>query len=67
VLNPHFRDLLSAFIGANVEFLVVGGYAMAVHRPPARRKTSVSGSVRQARTRLACFAHWMPSALRGMD
>jgi hypothetical protein len=38
VLNPDFRDLLSAFIDANVEFLVVGGYAMAVHRLPRATK-----------------------------
>jgi hypothetical protein len=38
VLNPDFRDLLSAFIDANVEFLVVGGYAMAVHMLPRATK-----------------------------
>jgi hypothetical protein len=38
VLNPDFRDLLSAFIDAKVEFLVVGGYAMAVHRLPRATK-----------------------------
>ena len=38
MLNPDFRDLLSAFIDANVEFLVVGGYAMAVHRLPRATK-----------------------------
>jgi hypothetical protein len=38
VLNPDFRDLLSAFIAADVEFLVVGGYAMAVHRVPRATK-----------------------------
>jgi hypothetical protein len=38
VLNPDFRDLLSAFIDANVEFLIVGGYAMAAHRLPRATK-----------------------------
>lgn len=38
MLNPDFRDLLSAFIDAHVEFLVVGGYAMAVHRLPRATK-----------------------------
>lgn len=38
MLNPDFRDLLSAFIDANVEFLVVDGYAMAVHRLPRATK-----------------------------
>jgi hypothetical protein len=34
VLNPDFRDILSTFIEQGVEFLVVGGYAMAAHRVP---------------------------------
>ncbi len=31
MLNPDFTDILSAFIAEKVEFLVVGGYAMAFH------------------------------------
>ena len=31
MLNPDFKDILSAFIKEKVEFLVVGGYAMAFH------------------------------------
>ena len=38
MLNPDFRDLLSAFIDAKVEFLLVGGYAMAAHRLPRATK-----------------------------
>ena len=38
MLNPDFRDMLSAFIEQNVEFLVVGGYAMAAHRLPRATK-----------------------------
>ena len=38
MLNPDFRDLLSAFIDAHVEFLIVGGYALAVHRLPRATK-----------------------------
>ena len=38
VLNPDFRDLLSAFIDAHVEFLIAGGYALAVHRLPRATK-----------------------------
>jgi hypothetical protein len=38
LLNPDFRDILSAFIDQGVEFLVVGGYAMAVHRLPRATK-----------------------------
>jgi hypothetical protein len=32
LLNPDFRDMLSAFIEEKVEFLVVVAYAMAAHR-----------------------------------
>jgi predicted nucleotidyltransferase len=38
VLNPDFRDILSTFIEERVEFLVVGGYAMAAHRLPRATK-----------------------------
>jgi hypothetical protein len=38
VLNPDFRDMLSAFIEQGVEFLVVGGYAMAAHHLPRATK-----------------------------
>lgn len=31
MLNPDFRDILSALHAENVEFLVVGSYAVAVH------------------------------------
>ena len=31
MLNPDFRDILRAFSDEKVEFLVVGGYAMAFH------------------------------------
>lgn len=31
MLNPDFKDILSAFIAERVEFLVVGAYAMAFH------------------------------------
>ena len=30
-LNPHFRDMLSALCAENVEFMVVGAYALAAH------------------------------------
>ena len=33
-MNPHFVDLLRAFIEADVRFLVVGAYALAVHGRP---------------------------------
>jgi len=33
-LNPDFRDMLCALFDENVEFLVVGAYALAVHGLP---------------------------------
>jgi len=38
VLNPDFRDMLSALLEQGVEFLVVGGYAMAAHHLPRATK-----------------------------
>ena len=38
MLNPDFHDILSAFIAERVDFLVVGGYAMAAHRLPRATK-----------------------------
>jgi hypothetical protein len=34
LLNPDFRDILSEFTAADVEFLLVGAYALAVHGLP---------------------------------
>ncbi len=34
MLNPDFRDILSAFLDEGVEFLLVGAYALAVHGHP---------------------------------
>ncbi len=34
MLNPHFRDMLSAFIEGDVEFLIVGAYALSAHGLP---------------------------------
>ena len=31
MLNPDYRDILSAFSEENVEYLLVGAYALAVH------------------------------------
>ena len=33
-MNPDFRDMLSALCDENVEFLVVGAYALAAHGLP---------------------------------
>ena len=33
-MNPHFREMLSAFIAEGVEFLIVGAYALAAHGVP---------------------------------
>jgi hypothetical protein len=34
MLNPDYRDILSAFSDASVEYLVVGAYAVAAHGLP---------------------------------
>ena len=34
MLNPDFKDMLSVFDEEEVEFLVVGAYAMAAHGAP---------------------------------
>lgn len=34
MLNPDFRDMLSAFIAEEVEFLIVGAYALSAHGVP---------------------------------
>lgn len=34
MLNPDFRDMLSAFCDEGVEFLLVGAYALAAHGHP---------------------------------
>ena len=33
-MNPDFVDLLRAFVGADVRFMIVGAYALAVHGRP---------------------------------
>jgi hypothetical protein len=37
-LHPDFRDLLAEFVGAAVEFAVVGGYAVGHHAKPRATK-----------------------------
>ena len=34
MLNPNYRDMLSAFADAGVEYLVIGAYALAAHGHP---------------------------------
>ena len=34
MLNPDYRDMLSAFANAEVDYLVIGAYAMAAHGHP---------------------------------
>lgn len=34
MLNPAYRDILSAFASAGVDYLLVGAYALAVHGQP---------------------------------
>ena len=37
MLNPDFRDILSAFTGERVKYLLVGAYTLAGHRLARRR------------------------------
>ncbi len=34
MLNPDYREMLSAFADAKVDYLVIGAYAMAAHGHP---------------------------------
>ncbi len=34
MLNPDFRDMLSEFVSFEIEFLLVGAYALAAHGYP---------------------------------
>lgn len=34
MLNPDYRDMLSAFADAEVEYLAIGAYALAAHGHP---------------------------------
>ena len=34
MLNPDFKEIISAFNGADVEYLIVGAYAVAAHGLP---------------------------------
>jgi hypothetical protein len=34
MLNPDFKELLRLFNDKNIEYLIVGGYAMAAHVYP---------------------------------
>ena len=50
-MNPDFVDLLRAFNAANVRFLVVGAYALALHgRPRATGDLDISESTPLRRT-----------------
>ncbi len=37
-LHPDFRDLLAEFVGADVRFVVLGGYAVGHHAKPRATK-----------------------------
>ena len=34
MLNPDYRDMLSAFADAKVDYLLIGAYALAAHGHP---------------------------------
>ena len=39
MFDRDFKDLLSVFDAHNVEYLIVGGYAVSLHARPRGRKT----------------------------
>ena len=45
MLNPDFRDMLSALCDQQVEFMVVGAYALAAYGLPALLETLTCGFV----------------------
>lgn len=46
MLNPDYRDMLSAFADAEVDYLVIEAYALAVHGHP-RATGSICGCARR--------------------
>ena len=67
-MNPDFRDMLSALSDAEVEYLLVGAYALAVHGLP-RATGDIDIWVRPTRENaerclraLAQFASYKPVA-----
>jgi len=48
-MNPDFVDLLRAFVAADVRFLIVGAYALALHGRPRAPAISMCGSTPRPR------------------
>ena len=57
-LAPDFDEFFDSLIAHDVEFLVVGAYALAFHGAPVSRATSTSSSGQPPPTPDAC---WLPS------
>ncbi|MDX6381810.1 MAG: hypothetical protein QOI57_2834 [Rubrobacteraceae bacterium] len=53
LLNPDYRDILSAFTEESVEYLLVGAYALAVHGH-VRATGDIDLWVRRSRDNAAC-------------
>jgi hypothetical protein len=53
LLNPDYRDILSAFTEESVEYLLVGVYALAVH-DHVRATGDIDLWVRRSRDNAAC-------------
>lgn len=62
MLNPDYRDILSAFADEGVEYLVVGAYALAVHGLP-RATGDIDLWVRPSSENARCV--WSALALFG--
>ena len=59
MLNPDYRDILSAFSAEGVEYLVVGAYALAAHGHP---RATGDIAMRSSIMRTASGALWCGSA-----
>lgn len=81
-MSPDFRDLLSAFNGHSVDFLVVGAHALAAHghvratgdldvwvRPEVRNATRVRSpeGVRSAPCRSRCGGDRLAAKFAGLE
>jgi len=51
-MNSDFKELLDALNEAEVEYLIVGAYAVIYHSRPALQKIWISGSVPIQSTRV---------------
>lgn len=57
MLNPDFHDMLSAFCAENVDFMLVGAYALAAHTR-VRPAILTCGFIAQMKMRSGSGGRW---------